>query len=198
MSSTAIYARKESSEFGSLFLIWCTYHQSLVDLYRISIPQLFKIRNSVPFPPEQGAFVQLCQKTCAQNAQQVVRTIAEAMSHGTNKHTGRYMDGNDCIRQLASHAVLQYTNSELANRTGPGGGSPNISTFANQCQGSGPDDTTLLDIAKLGMPTSLLSLELQATNNLRSISRPYPWSRGPGLISKSQASCLGQAVNPMT
>lgn len=198
MSSTAIYARKESGELGSLFLIWCTYHQSLVDLYRIGIPQLFKIRNSVSFPPEQGAFAQLCQKTCAENAQQVARTIAEAMSHGTNTLADTWME---TIAYDSLRVMLYYITQIL-----------NLQTEQGREEVHQIFPLLQTNVKALGQMTRLFSTSqnlvclflfslctfCQRLKNIRSTSQPYSWSRGPGLISRSQASCLGQAVNLMT
>ncbi|KAH8692149.1 hypothetical protein BGW36DRAFT_42631 [Talaromyces proteolyticus] len=106
MTSTAIYAQKQSGELGSLFLIWCTNYQTLVDLYRIGVPQLFKFQIAVQFPPEQSSFASHYQKTCAQHAFQVASTIAEAMIHGTN------ILADTCMETIAYdslRAILYYT-----------------------------------------------------------------------------------------
>ncbi|KAJ5524402.1 hypothetical protein N7494_011052 [Penicillium frequentans] len=81
-NSEAIYARKESSQLGALALLWCTFHQTLVDLYRIGMPALFRIQKEVKFPPEQQEFLQHCRTFCFENARQVSRIISEALRYG--------------------------------------------------------------------------------------------------------------------
>ncbi|KAJ5672943.1 hypothetical protein N7507_002070, partial [Penicillium longicatenatum] len=77
-----IYARKESSQLGALALLWCTFHQTLVDLYRIGMPALFRIQREVNFPPDQEGFLQYCRNYCFENAREVSRIISEALRYG--------------------------------------------------------------------------------------------------------------------
>jgi hypothetical protein len=78
----AIYARKESSQLGALTLLWCTYHQTLVDLYRIGMPVLFRIQKNITFPPDQQGFLEKCRRACFENAREVSSIISEALRHG--------------------------------------------------------------------------------------------------------------------
>lgn len=78
----AIYARKESSQLGALTLLWCTYHQTLVDLYRIGMPILFRIQKNITFPPDQQEFLEDCRRACFENAREVSSIIREALRHG--------------------------------------------------------------------------------------------------------------------
>ncbi|KAJ5947725.1 hypothetical protein N7466_000740 [Penicillium verhagenii] len=81
-NSGAIYARKESSQLGALTLLWCTFHQTLVDLYRIGMPTLFRIQKEVNFPSDQQEFLQHCRKVCFDNACEVSRIISKALQYG--------------------------------------------------------------------------------------------------------------------
>lgn len=81
-NSEAIYARKESCQLGALALMWCTFHQTLVDLYRIGMPALFRIQKEVNFPPDQEEFLQHCRRVCFDNACKVSRIISEALKYG--------------------------------------------------------------------------------------------------------------------
>ncbi|KAJ5307544.1 hypothetical protein N7476_008200 [Penicillium atrosanguineum] len=81
-SPSAIYARKESSQLGALTLLWCTYHQTLVDLYRIGMPILFRIQKDITFPPDQQEFLENCRRACFENAREVSSIICEALRHG--------------------------------------------------------------------------------------------------------------------
>ncbi|KAJ5708823.1 hypothetical protein N7493_010157 [Penicillium malachiteum] len=79
---SAIYARKESSQLGALTLLWCTFYQTLVDLYRIGMPVLFRIQKQFTFPPEQKLFLEQCQKVCFENARKASTILSEALRHG--------------------------------------------------------------------------------------------------------------------
>ncbi|KAJ5745287.1 hypothetical protein N7520_010469, partial [Penicillium odoratum] len=81
-NSGSIYARKESSQLGALTLLWCTFHQSLVDLYRIGMPSLFRIQKELNFPSDQQEFLQHCRRVCYDNACEVSRIISEALRYG--------------------------------------------------------------------------------------------------------------------
>lgn len=78
----AIYARRESSQLGALTLLWCTYHQTLVDLYRIGMPAIFRIRKNIEFPPDQQGFLKHCRRFCYENACEVSNVLSEALRHG--------------------------------------------------------------------------------------------------------------------
>ncbi|KAF7548014.1 hypothetical protein G7046_g8824 [Stylonectria norvegica] len=81
-STDTIYARLESDQLGSLVLLHCTYHHNLLDLYRISMPDLFKLRKPFYFPPNQQEFLQSLQADCFYHAQQIATILAEAVQHG--------------------------------------------------------------------------------------------------------------------
>ncbi|KAJ5108491.1 hypothetical protein N7456_005166 [Penicillium angulare] len=78
----AIYARKESSQLGALTLLWCTFYQTFVDLYRIGMPALFRIQKSFDFPPEQQEFLEKCRRICFENACEVSSILSESLRHG--------------------------------------------------------------------------------------------------------------------
>lgn len=81
-SADTIYARLESDQLASLVLIHCTYHHNLLDLYRISMPDLFKLKKPFNFPPNQHEFLQSLQADCFFHAQQIATILAEASRHG--------------------------------------------------------------------------------------------------------------------
>jgi hypothetical protein len=101
-SPTAKYARKESSQFGQLCLLHCTYHQTLVDLYRIGMPKLFKIRAVIDFPPEQRALLQQIQHSCFFHARQVAIIIRETAVHGIRMLADTWMSviAHDSIKVM--------------------------------------------------------------------------------------------------
>ncbi|CAI7596646.1 unnamed protein product [Penicillium bialowiezense] len=102
--SGAIWARKESSQLGALTLLWCTYHQTLVDLYRIGMPTLFRIRRYVEFPLEQQTFLDDCRRVCFNSAREVSRIIVEASRHGIYALADTWL----CIIAHDSTKVMLY------------------------------------------------------------------------------------------
>jgi hypothetical protein len=108
-SSSAIYTRKESLELGALALVWCTYHQTLCDLYRIAMPTLFKIRTPIEFPPEQAEFLQNCQQTCFESAKNVSIVISGAMKHSINMLADTWM----CTIAYDSTRVMLYYLTQI-------------------------------------------------------------------------------------
>lgn len=113
-SPTAIYTRKESLELGALALVWCTYHQTLCDLYRIGMPLLFKIRTPVEFPPEQGKFLQHCQQMCFESAKNVSIVISGAIKHGINMLADTWM----CTIAYDSTRVMLYYLTQILDSRG--------------------------------------------------------------------------------
>lgn len=81
-SSDNIYIRRESSQLGALFLVHCMYHHVLCDLHRISLPNLFKLREPFEFPPDQFPFMAKLQTICFENAQQVSILTSTILQHG--------------------------------------------------------------------------------------------------------------------
>ncbi|RSM06558.1 hypothetical protein CEP52_005718 [Fusarium oligoseptatum] len=81
MAST-IYLRKESSQLGALCFFHCTYHQTMLDFYRIGTPELFKLRSAFHFPPEQHDFQRHLQYALFKVARTLAAIVAEAEQHG--------------------------------------------------------------------------------------------------------------------
>lgn len=106
----AIYTRKESLELGALALVWCTYHQTLCDLYRIAMPALFKIRSPIEFPPEEEKFLRDCQQTCFESAKHVAIVISGAMRHGRHMLADTWMY---TIAYDSSRVMLYYLTQVL-------------------------------------------------------------------------------------
>lgn len=100
----AIYARKGSSQLGALTLLWCTFHQTLVDLYRIGMPILFRIQKDIEFPPDQQEFLENCQRACFDNAREVSNILAEALRHGIKVLADTWL----CIIAHDSTKVMLY------------------------------------------------------------------------------------------
>ncbi|KAJ5103173.1 hypothetical protein N7532_003702 [Penicillium argentinense] len=103
-SPGAIYARKESAQLGALTLLWCTFHQTLVDLYRIGMPTLFRIQKDIQFPPDQQEFLDHCRRACFDNAREVSSILSEALRHGTKVLADTWL----CIIAHDSTKVMLY------------------------------------------------------------------------------------------
>ncbi|KND89003.1 putative transcriptional regulatory protein [Tolypocladium ophioglossoides CBS 100239] len=81
-STETIYARLDSNQLGALVLIHCTYHHNYLELYKITMPDLFKLDKPIIFPPEHQQFLQTAQENCCFHAQQIADILAEAAEHG--------------------------------------------------------------------------------------------------------------------
>ncbi|KAJ5365265.1 hypothetical protein N7517_008151 [Penicillium concentricum] len=103
-SLNSIWARKESSQLGALTLLWCTYHQTLVDLYRIGMPTLFRIRRHVDFPSDKKEFLDYCRRVCFDSARGVSKIIVEALRHGIKALADTWL----CIIAHDSTKVMLY------------------------------------------------------------------------------------------
>ncbi|UPL03922.1 hypothetical protein LCI18_014856 [Fusarium solani-melongenae] len=104
-STDTIYARLESDQLGSLVVLHCTYHHNLLDLYRISMPDLFKLIKPFYFPPNQQEFLQSLQADCFYHAQQIASILSEAVRHGA-----RYLADSllPCFAYDSSRVMLYY------------------------------------------------------------------------------------------
>lgn len=81
-TTETIYARLDSNQLGALVLIHCTYHHNYLELYKIAMPDLFKLAKPFAFPPEHREFLQAAQANCYFHAQQIADILAEAAEHG--------------------------------------------------------------------------------------------------------------------
>lgn len=104
-STDIIYARLDSNQLGALVLLHCTYHHNLLDLYRISMPDLFKLRNPFYFPPNQQEFLRSLQADCYFHAQQISSILAEAASHGRRHLSDSLLP---CFAYDSSRVMLYY------------------------------------------------------------------------------------------
>ncbi|OAQ62375.1 fungal transcriptional regulatory protein [Pochonia chlamydosporia 170] len=82
-STETIYARLDSNQLGSLVLIHCTYHHNYLELYKLTMPDLFKLSKPFTFPPEHDEFLQTAQANAYYHAQQIADILAEAAEHGS-------------------------------------------------------------------------------------------------------------------
>ncbi|KAK0388456.1 hypothetical protein NLU13_4700 [Sarocladium strictum] len=82
-SADTIYARLDSNQLGSLMLIHCTYHHNFLELYKFSMPDLFRLeKRFVVFPQEHREFIKVVQAEAFFHANQISSILAEAVEHG--------------------------------------------------------------------------------------------------------------------
>ena len=68
-------------------LIHCTYHHNYLELYKVSMPDLFRLRptsafGSSVFPAEHSEILQALQADCYFHARQISHLVVEAAEHG--------------------------------------------------------------------------------------------------------------------
>ncbi|RDA90422.1 hypothetical protein CP533_5235 [Ophiocordyceps camponoti-saundersi (nom. inval.)] len=78
-STETIYARLDSNQFGALVLIHCTYHHNHLELYKVAMPDLFRLAEP---PGEQRQALQAAQAGCYHHARRISDILADAAEHG--------------------------------------------------------------------------------------------------------------------
>ena len=109
-----VYIRLESSQLGALTLLHCTYHNAMCDLYRVSMPELFKLKDY--FSGEQPEYVKRLQYESLRHAQTMGHVLA-----GTAEQGPRFLADS----MLASYAynaarVMMYYIARLLDVDQPG------------------------------------------------------------------------------
>ncbi|KAG5920268.1 hypothetical protein E4U61_008022 [Claviceps capensis] len=82
-TTETIYARLDSNQLGALALMHCTYHHNYLELYKLTMPDLFKLPKPLAFPLEHQNFLQTAQADCYYHARQIADILAEAAEHGS-------------------------------------------------------------------------------------------------------------------
>jgi len=108
---SAVQKRKVTDQHGALLLLHLTYHQSLCDLTRIGMRELFKIREPILFPPEQDEFLRQVQDACFDNGMAVSDVLQESLKHGTGSLADTWL----CVVAHDAARVLVYY---LSNKMG--------------------------------------------------------------------------------
>ena len=78
----AIQKRKVSDQHGALMMMHLTYYQTMCDLTRIGMPELFRIRMPIHFPADRADFVTRVQNVCVDHCLGVTNVFREALNHG--------------------------------------------------------------------------------------------------------------------
>ena len=114
-STETIYARLDSNQLGGLVLIHCTYHHNFLELYKICMPDLFKLRKPFVFPPEQMEFLQSVYSDAFHHAHQISCILAEAAEHGARLLSDSLLP----FYVYDSSRVMLYYVARLLDPTGP-------------------------------------------------------------------------------
>ncbi|KYK61835.1 hypothetical protein DCS_02979 [Drechmeria coniospora] len=82
-STETVYARLDSNQLGALVLVHCTYHHNYLELYKMAMPDLFKLPRPFVFPPEHQQHLQAMCLGCFHHASRIAALLADAAEHGT-------------------------------------------------------------------------------------------------------------------
>ena len=110
-----ISLRLESAQLGALALLHCTYHNATYDLYRISMPELFKLRNAIVFPPQQTHFLQEMRTQSLRSAQAMATVLADTAKFGVRFLTDSSLPGY----AYNANRVMLYSVACLLDRDRP-------------------------------------------------------------------------------
>lgn len=75
-----IYVRIETGELGALCLLHGTYNQTMLDLYRIFVPALYKLPSTFDFPDDQQEYLLERQGELYGHARSIATLAIEAMN----------------------------------------------------------------------------------------------------------------------
>ncbi|KAJ6438777.1 hydrolase or acyltransferase of alpha beta superfamily [Purpureocillium lavendulum] len=111
-SRSAVQKRKVSGQHGALMLLHITYHQSMCDLTRIGMAELFRIRAPIIFPDEQHDFVRQVQDACFDHCMAVSSVLQEALHHGTEAFADTWL----CVvAHDVSRVQIHYAKDRLGS-----------------------------------------------------------------------------------
>ncbi|KAK2590458.1 hypothetical protein QQS21_011859 [Conoideocrella luteorostrata] len=107
---SAIQKRKISGQHGALMLLHVCYHQTVCDLTRIGMPELFRIRVPFQFSPDKKDFVEGVQNVCFDSCIAVTNLFREALHHGQEMFADTWLCvvAHDSIR-----VIVHYLSKHL-------------------------------------------------------------------------------------
>ncbi|KAG5918177.1 hypothetical protein E4U53_004111, partial [Claviceps sorghi] len=122
-----VYARRDSNQLGALVLLHCTYHHNYLELYKPTMPDLFKLSPSDPpsdplvlSGPEHRAFRRRAHADCFRHARHMADILADAAEHGR----GPRLLSDSCLPFFAYDAsrVMLYYAARLLDPAAPDAG----------------------------------------------------------------------------
>lgn len=87
----AVQKRKFTGQHGALLFLHLCYHQTMCDLTRIGMGDLFRIKGRLVFPPEQHHFLSNVQDDCFDHCIAVSSIFREALAHGAEAYADTWL-----------------------------------------------------------------------------------------------------------
>lgn len=116
-SAETIYARLDSNQLGALVLTHCTYHHNYLELYKLTMPDLFRAARPVAFPPEQRRPLAAMRASCFKHARRIAAMLADAAAeHGAHVLSDSLLP----FFLYDSCRVMLYYAARLLDPAGPG------------------------------------------------------------------------------
>lgn len=112
LARSAVQQRKGVDQHRALLLLHITYCQTICDLARIGMQELFKLRQPLSFPAEQEECLQTVQATCFGSYLAVLSLLQEVLKHGTESlaDTWPCVVAHDAVR-----VFIHYVTSILGS-----------------------------------------------------------------------------------
>ncbi|KIX03800.1 uncharacterized protein Z518_07353 [Rhinocladiella mackenziei CBS 650.93] len=79
LNPSTLYIRAETGELGALCFLHATYSATLIDLYRIFVPRLYKLRSTFDFPYQQQDYLAQRKMELYDHAKSIANIIVEAI-----------------------------------------------------------------------------------------------------------------------
>lgn len=108
----AIDTRKEASQLGGLLFCHFTYQQTMCDLTRIGMQDLFKIRARVKYPAGQAAFLTHVQDHCFEHCMALCALYEEAMRHGPEALADTWLS---VVAHDSARVIVHYISKGLGS-----------------------------------------------------------------------------------
>ncbi len=111
-TSASVYIRTDTGEFGALCSLHATYHATMIDLYRVFVPALYKLRSSFDFPPQQHQFLNQHRLSLFGHSRSLADIVRQAISRDSVKALADFWWPSivyDSCRQLVYY-LTQFSN----------------------------------------------------------------------------------------
>ncbi|CEJ81055.1 hypothetical protein VHEMI01206 [[Torrubiella] hemipterigena] len=109
---SAIQKRKITNQHGGLLFLHLCYHQTVCDLTRIGMSDLFRIKNPLVFPAEQRQFLIDVQDDCFDNSMSVSAIFRDALTHGPEAYSDTWL----CVvAHDVSRVQVHYRSKQLGS-----------------------------------------------------------------------------------
>lgn len=106
---SAIQKRKITNQHGGLLFLHLCYHQTMCDLTRIGMSDLFRIKNPIVFPAQQRQFLVDVQDDCFDHSMSVSAIFRDALTHGPEAYSDTWL----CVVAHDASRVQVHYRSKL-------------------------------------------------------------------------------------